>query len=275
MAVDRVREYYAGFAEREGSRLDTPSGSLEFAVNSHFIGQYLPADSRVLDIGGGPGRYALWLAGLGHRVVLADLSPELLAIAKDRVATSSSGSLVEDIAEADARDLSAWGDHEFDAALSLGPFYHLPRPEDRGRAASELHRVVRPDGIIFVALMPRYALVRRTAAIPAESHRLLDEQFLSDLTNRGIFFNDAQGRFDSGYGVIPGEIAPYFESHGFESLGLVASEGLGSGIEEAVNRLANENRDAHDKLMELILDSAADPILHGLTTHLLYIGRRT
>jgi S-adenosylmethionine-dependent methyltransferase len=48
--------------------------------------KYVKPKSRILDIGGGPGRYAMWLAKHGHRVVLADLSPELLAIARTKLA---------------------------------------------------------------------------------------------------------------------------------------------------------------------------------------------
>lgn len=38
---------------------------------------------------------------------------------------------IGEIVEADARDLSRWGDASFDAVLSLGPFYHLPDRLDR------------------------------------------------------------------------------------------------------------------------------------------------
>ncbi len=37
---------------------------------------------RVLDVGGGQGQLALWLAGLGHQVLLTDLSGEMLALAQ-------------------------------------------------------------------------------------------------------------------------------------------------------------------------------------------------
>jgi S-adenosylmethionine-dependent methyltransferase len=61
-----------------------------------------------LDIGGGPGRYALWLAGLGHHVALADLSPELLAMAREHVAEVDPRTrvCVEEILQADTVDLT-------------------------------------------------------------------------------------------------------------------------------------------------------------------------
>lgn len=272
MDVDRVRAYYANLGEREWSRLDGPSGALEFAVNARTIHRYLPPSARILDIGGGPGRYTIWLAELGHRVVLADLSPELVAIANARIRSSRVASTIEAAVEADVRDLSAWQDDEFDAALSLGPFYHLTEPKDREQAASELHRVVRPGGKVFVAFMPRYAFLRRTAAIAQERHRLMDPRFVERLLNDGVFLNDQPGRFDAGYGVMPSEIAPFFERQGFETIQVLASEGLGSGIEDVVSELRETDPATYERLMDVITQCAADLSVHGLTTHLLYVG---
>ena len=61
-----IRSYYAGLGEREWARLTTPLGAIEFAFNSPALGRHLPPCTRVLDIGGGPARYALWLAEQGH-----------------------------------------------------------------------------------------------------------------------------------------------------------------------------------------------------------------
>ncbi len=111
----------------------------------------------MLDLGGGPVRYTIWLAERGYQVVLGDLSPELLAIARTQIAAAGVDHQVEAIVEADACDLSRWHDASFDAVLCLGPFYHLPDPADRAQAVQELARVLRPGGIAAVALMPRYA----------------------------------------------------------------------------------------------------------------------
>ena len=173
MTSDSVRAYYANFGEREWARLESPDdGAVEFAITCHTLATHLPSEARVLDIGGGPGRYAIWLAQRGHRVVLADLSPELLSIARAKIVQAGVEAMVEEIVEADACDLSLWADDSFDAVLSLGPFYHLPDAEDRHSAAAELGRVLRPGGPAFVALMPRYAFLRRTLAISDERYHL-------------------------------------------------------------------------------------------------------
>jgi SAM-dependent methyltransferase len=185
------------------------------------------------------------LAEHGHRVTLADLSPALLEIAERKTDGAGVAHLIEEIAEADARDLSRWPDGSFDAALALGPFYHLPDPTDRDRAASELARVLRPGGVAFVALMPRYAFLRRTIALPDERRRLLQPGFLQALLERGKFHNDVPGRFTGGYGARPKEVEPYFTGHGFEKLDLLALEGILPDLQGELAEMAREDRTLH------------------------------
>jgi S-adenosylmethionine-dependent methyltransferase len=270
-----VRRYYEAFGEREWQRLDDPAdGALEFAITCHALATHLPPAGRVLDLGGGPGRYALWLAVRGYRVVLADLSPILLNIARERVRDSPAASRVEAIVEADACDLSRWDDDTFDAVLALGPFYHLPDPADRERAAAELHRVLRPGGVAFVALMPRFAFLRRTLAIPDERHRLADPAFVHRLMDDGVFTNDVPGRFTGGYGVRPEEVIPFFERHGFVTHALLACEGMVPDLQEALAEVQQEAPLAFQHTLDLILHTASDPSILGLSAHLLYIASK-
>jgi S-adenosylmethionine-dependent methyltransferase len=270
-----VRGYYDEFGEREWSRLEDPAdGAIELAVTGHALENHLPAEGRVLDLGGGPGRYTLWLAQRGYRVVLADLSPALLDIARARVAESAVGERIEAIVEADACDLSRWSDGVFDAALVLGPFYHLPEPADRDRAAAELHRVLRPGGIAFVALMPRYAFLRRTIASPDERHHLTDPNFVTQVLEHGVFVNDVPGRFTGGYGVRPEEVAPFFERHGFVTRTLLACEGFVPDLQDAVAQMQQIDPVAYRQALDLILRTAADPSILGMSTHLLYIASK-
>ncbi|MFI0795679.1 class I SAM-dependent methyltransferase [Micromonospora rubida] len=72
---DILRYYTDVFAEAD--RLHrTPQGRLEFARTKELLARVLPdAPATVLDIGGGPGVYAGWLAAAGYRVHLLDLVP--------------------------------------------------------------------------------------------------------------------------------------------------------------------------------------------------------
>ena len=156
----RIKRFYSISAEREWNRLIHPTdGHLEFTVHKAWIGRYLPsAPARVLDIGGGPGRYSIWLAEQGHRATLADLSPDLLEVARQKAAEANVK--LEAIAEANAIDLSQFADGSFDAVLCLGPFYHLMFEDERAAASRELHRVLKPGGIVFAAFLNRLQALR-------------------------------------------------------------------------------------------------------------------
>jgi SAM-dependent methyltransferase len=274
MTSKAVRSYYAGLGEREWERLTTPIGAVEFAVNTHALERHLPAGARVLDIGGGPARYTLWLAERGHRVTLSDLSPEMLTVARREVLQSAHGGRIEEIVEADARDLSPWADGAFDAALSLGPFYHLPEAKDREQAAAELARVLRPGGLAFVAFMTRYSFLRRTAAIPDERRHLMQPSFVTQLLEDGVFINDIPGRFTHGYGAAPQEIGPFFARHGFATLALLASEGIAWGIQEALAEMSVDDPQAYQVMLDLVIRTADDPDILGTSDHLLYVGEK-
>lgn len=272
--ADMVRDYYESFAEREWSRLERPDdGTLEFALNSRTIATYLPPGATVLDIGGGPGRYAHWLAARGHRVTLADLSPALLTIARER--TPATGPPLEAIVEADARDLGRWETGSFDAALALGPFYHLIEAADRARAATELARVIRPGGLLFAALMPRLAFLRRTIADPAERRHLAAPDFVARVLAEGVFINDMPGRFTGGYGFRPEAIAPFFAAHGFAQLTLIASESVTPDLQGQLAELAHTDPNAYEATIGALLAVAAEPSILGMASHLLYVGQRT
>ena len=275
MDTTDVGAYYATFRDREWQRLERDEGVVEFEVTTAMLTRHLPASGRILDIGGGPGRYAAWLADRGYRVTLADISPELLDIARSRLGGDPvRPGAIDEITQADARDLSRWRDQSFDAVLSLGPFYHLTGLDDRDRAAREAARVVRPGGVVFVALMPWLGFVRRTIWVADERHHLADPAFVTALRDHGVFTNDVPGRFTHGYGVRPAEVVPFFESYGFATRTFVSTHGFANGIESALAQMRLSDPDAYAAAMELLIDTADEPGLLGLGGHLLYVGER-
>lgn len=272
---DRVMRYYGSDPEKEWRRLETlDTGPIEFELTTRHLAKNLAPQSRVLDIGGGPGRYSIWLAEHGHQVVLADLVPELLAVARRRIAAAGVGSRVEDVVVADACDLTRWPDGAFDAALCLGPFYHLPEAERREQAARELSRVIRPGGLAFVAFMPRLNFLRRAIVIPEERHHLLDSAYVNRVLKHGAFYNDAADRFDAGYGARPEEIAPFFASFGLAFVTLVAIEGFSPPAFRELLEIADTDRETYAAALDLLEQTADEPSILGTANHLLYIGRK-
>jgi hypothetical protein len=67
----------------ESTRLQSGPSRLEFARTKEVITRWLePSPAVVLDVGGGPGAYATWLADLGHEVHLVDPVAELVGHAR-------------------------------------------------------------------------------------------------------------------------------------------------------------------------------------------------
>ncbi len=270
---DQVRDYYAAQGEREWERITRPEGGIEFIVTTDALARRLPSTGRVLDVGGGPGRYTIWLAQQGYQVVLLDLSPDMLAIARVHIHEAAVDAQMESVVLGDACNLHEFSPASFDAVLCLGPFYHLAAA-DRERAASEVARVLRPRGLVFAAFMPIYTFLRRTLLLPEEQHRLADPDFVSRLMDEGAFRTHVPGRFDAAFGVRPPDVAPFMERHGFTTVELLADTGFATSLAGALADLAVSNPAAHEAALRLILQTAADPSLLGGSIHLLYVGRK-
>jgi SAM-dependent methyltransferase len=144
--------YAAEYAESE--RLLRANNRLELLRTQKLLRARLGgAPARILDVGGGTGVHAAWLAADGHRVELVDLVPTHVQQAREvssKLATPFAANV------GDARALEA-EDETFDVSLLLGPLYHLPDPADQALALAEAVRVTRPGGLVVAAVISRYA----------------------------------------------------------------------------------------------------------------------
>ncbi len=270
----RVRRFYEISAEREWERLTHPTeGALEFAVNKAWIGRCLPAPAgRVLDIGGGPGRYSIWLATQGYRVTLADISPDLLAVARTKA--EEAGVDLDGFVEANAIDLSAFPDEAFDSALCLGPMYHLIAEEDRQAAASELFRVLKPGSSVFVAFLNRLQVLR----VAVDQDLPIFTPYTFDVVKRwhheGILDFPVPGTFNLAYLFHPREVPPFMELAGFQTIDLVSSQSIAADRQKHLALFAERQPDLYAWVLDELIKLANDPTAVGSGFHLLYIGRK-
>jgi SAM-dependent methyltransferase len=282
---DVMHEYYE--LGKEAARLSASgAGRLEFERTQEIVLRHLPdPPATVADIGGGPGRYALWLAGLGYRVVHRDIVPlhveQVHAAAEADGAGSgdgagsaraarSAGPAIES-AVSDARSLDL-ADASVDAVLLLGPLYHLTRRADRVRALREARRVVRPGGPVFGAAISRWA-TRLDGMLRLRIYEQAPEaaDLIGPLEQTGVMPPLMPGGFN-GFAHRPGQLRAEFASAGLAVADLVCVEGAAFLLNDLDDRAADE------RAWQVILDAARAhervAELMGLGSHLLATGLR-
>lgn len=148
--IHENRDYWtqraSGYSEVNRVELATNQRGLWLAVLNERIAQRFPGRSprsiRVLEVGTGPGFFAILLAGAGYRVTAIDLTPSMLA-----EACKNAGRLADAIAfmEMNAQRLD-FDDHCFDVVVSRNVTWNLPEPQ---MAYREWARVLKPGGLLL------------------------------------------------------------------------------------------------------------------------------
>lgn len=151
--TDATRVYYDQLGEREWTRLTSAvAGRVSFEVHRRFLARFVRRGERVLEVGAGPGRFTIELAGLGARVVVSDLSPVQLELNRIHVAGTPAESAVEDRVLLDVCDVSRYADGEFDAVVAYGgPLSYAF--DTAGPALQGLLRITRPGGMVVASVM--------------------------------------------------------------------------------------------------------------------------
>ena len=276
MTLSAVKKFYDDIAEKEWKRLVSDAyHRLEFIVTMHFLEKYLPRQGLVLDAGGGPGRYTIELARRGYDVVLFDLSPKCLELAKRKIARAHVSGKVKRIVEGSITDMSMFSDGEFDAVLCLAPLSHIVDSKEQEKAASEIARVAKHGAPLFIGVIGLHGVFRTVLQrLPYE----LTEPSHEDLFTHGVHrwhedkHKGARG-FPDALFWHPRDLTALFESMGVKTLEMATCEGLSSHLQGPTNRLYRD-KEKWSKWVDLLLKTCTDPVLLGMGEHFLYVGRK-
>ncbi|MNI74661.1 hypothetical protein D3C73_1307620 [compost metagenome] len=89
----------------------------------------------------------------------------------------------------------------------------------------------------------------------------------------GTFDHQDQGRFTGAYYYNVEDIRPFMESHGFESIDLIGSSNIGAVINNEQKQYWTDQGEK-ERLIDLLIKVARDPSVLGVSSHLLYIGKK-
>jgi SAM-dependent methyltransferase len=254
----------------ETTRITEGLGELELVRTQEVLRRHLPpAPARILDVGGGEGVHATWLAADGYDVDLVDAVPVHVDEARRNAAraprpfTASHG---------DARALDA-SDATYDAVLVFGPCYHLIARDERVRALGEARRVVRPGGVVFVAAISRFAslldgLAREFLFDP--EFRAIVERDLAEGQHRNP--NDRPHWFTTAFFHHPDELREEAVDAGLAVRELVGVEGMPGWHEALAARWANPAD--REVILEAARATESEPSLAGLSAHMLLVAER-
>ena len=134
--------------DRWAAQYDTYVNSTVAIDDLYFPALWAGVTGRdVLEIGCGTGRHTLRLAGQGNRVIGLDLSPGMLAIARDKLQGYEGVRLVE--ADVMTCDMSG----PFDAAVAALVVEHIA---DLPRLFARVAAVLKPEGELFLSEIHPY-----------------------------------------------------------------------------------------------------------------------
>ncbi len=148
-----IRRFYDEYGDKEWKRLESSlHGRVQFETTTGIVAKYLEDGDYVLDAGGGPGRYTIWLARRGAEVYLGDISDEQLRIARTKIREAGVEASVKAVKRLDICEMEDIPDHTFDMVLCLGGAFSYVR-ERHVDACAELIRVAKPGSPLFISAM--------------------------------------------------------------------------------------------------------------------------
>jgi SAM-dependent methyltransferase len=256
----------------EQARLGSGTGLLEFTRTCEIVERFFPSPPAViLDVGGGPGVYAFWLAGKGYEVHLVDPVPLHIDQARAE-AGRHPGARVASTTVGDARSLDRH-DGSTDAVLLLGPLYHLTDRTERLAAWREASRVLRPGGVVVAAAISRFASALdglRLGLYDDPIFTAIAEQDLRDGQHRNPIGHPAY--FTTAYFHRPEELRAEVEESGLRHEATLAVEGPGWLVPDFDRWWQDSAR--RQRLLAVTRALEAEPALLGASAHLIAVARK-
>lgn len=263
-----IAAYFDAFGAAEWDRFDGTVGDrVSLALHTEALRRFVPPGSRVLEIGAGPGRFTEVLAGLGCRIVVADISAVQLELNRVRADDRGFAANVEAWQRLDVCDLDGLASGTFDAVVAYGgPISYAM--DQRDRAVAECVRVLGPGGVLAASVMCLWGGMHRhlpgiLEQPPDINERIVATGDLDEVTNFGT------GHYCHLFRAA--ELEALLRRHGLALELLSASSALATGLDRALAREPDRFRE----LLAWERRACVEPGCRDAGTHLIAVARRS
>ncbi|MDB5144826.1 MAG: class SAM-dependent methyltransferase [Mucilaginibacter sp.] len=262
-----IDDFYSQTSEE--SRLELGLGPLEFERNKDLISRYLPKKGIVIDVGGGPGVYSEWLAGLGHQAYLIDPVEKHIKQANKRSAKAKKP-FKSILGEAQKLDLQ---DNFADVVIMHGPLYHLQSKADRIGAIVEAKRVLKPNGFVL-----GFAINHSASTIAALLNGFIHSPEIFEMCKEELMSGvhtppkSMPGVLPAAYFHRPNELKTELEEAGLTYLDTYAVEGLIWMDKNYFETRSDPKK--KEAIMELMKITENEQSLLSLSPHMMIAGKK-
>jgi ubiquinone/menaquinone biosynthesis C-methylase UbiE len=255
----------------EETRLDKGMGVFEFERIKSLIERYILLESaKIIDVGGGTGKYAAWLSDNGHKVFMVDPVSKHIKQAKRRSGALKNKFHVE---MGEARDLK-FPDNFADLVILHGPLYHLQNKSDREKAIREAKRVAKFGGVIL-GFSINYAASTMVGLLQGLLHRKKFFKMCVEELTTGIHNppDDFPWLLAEAYYHRPEELKEEFEGQDLLFMNIHAVEGMAWLDRDYFSMMANEK--SKSTLLKLIEITENDVNLLSFSPHMMIASKKS
>lgn len=266
-----IRKCYGENPKHEWKRLAKDQfHNIEFQTTMHYLKKYLPMKGLILDAGGGPGRYTIELAKMDYDVVLLDYSPDLLEVARKEIKKAGVKKRVKMVVEVSITDMSMFENELFDSVICLGgALGHVKGKKNMARALSEIKRVTKKGGVIFVSVIGRLRTLMNAPNYFANEVKI--SKHFKQMVKNGDDYMWHEKYYSHLF--LPEELEEMFTRQKLKLIECVGLEGLSARYKGNVNSIKLSDKKFWKNWMWAHYKLCTNPHVVATSEHFMIIGK--
>lgn len=264
MKPETVGAFYDEIAEEYDKVYDYNFWKLYYEITWHYLQKWLPENkkTRILDAGGGTGKWAMRIANEGYSVKVIDISQNMLDVAERKIRKEKLQNRIS-LSWGDVTDLK-FEDNYFDFVISLGDV--ISYCGNHKKAMKELKRVLKPGGILAVSVDSCFDFVR-------EKMRKGEIGEVARFLKNGKTIDERFGKYRL-KAFTPKELRELLEQNHMQVLDLIGRPVFIHHMPpDACEALLNDKK-TFDELLRLEIEYSARPTILGFGQHLMAFARK-